>query len=293
VELSGRFVESLTDAPLPYLQKLRLGLVLLSAVVMLMMCAVIGSLFFGAGLVILAAVLSGPVWFAGAWQVTTRRPSDACFVADAILDSDRLRWGIRASQAFCVVASVLFFLALMIDLTRGTQPVALATRLSSAGALTLVISALMLTPFGIYLSALSDWAGHGPVSVQFRLSAIIIALFGIIGLPCAAVVVLNPAGAGLTAFIALWAGLLAAIETVHFLVLVLRLTHSGHWAVQNARSAMERDARMEERSKRRSDELAARLNRRPSAPKFHREVWERDEPVPLAEPEPQATDTTS
>lgn len=251
--------------------------------ILLGVTAGIASFWFGAHLLILAGIACGPMWLGGTWFTTSPRPAEDTILPDPILDHEKLRMFIRVAQSVCLLAGGLLFAGLAVETLGGAGMAKLVPWLYGTGAGTLLLAAFALIPFGVYLSALSDWAGHGPVSVQFRISSIVIAVFGGMGLVLCIPVIMNPTGSGVTAILAVWSGGLTIIGTGYFLLLVLRLANSARWAVSNALEAMARDARVAERKAREADEMASRMQRAPVAPKRHLEKWESEAPIPLVE----------
>lgn len=284
---SGRFVNNMVDAPLEYLRALRLGLGMLSLSIVLGVSAGIATFFTNGPVIPLVGLLCAPLWAGGTWLVTTGRPIEDDVPSDPILDHAKLRLAIRVTQQICLLAAALLFVGLVAARAAATPawvaPPAYVLWLYGAGVAALLMNVLTLVPYGVYLSALSDWAGHGPVSMQFRVSAVIITISGGAGLAAAVPVVMNPLGSGVTAIIALWSGVLTMLAAGYFLVLVLRLANSVRWAVSNARSGMERDARVLERRAREAEEMVKRMQGPTIAPKRHMEQWESDEAIPLVD----------
>lgn len=290
--LSGRFADNMVDAPLEYLRQLRLGLGLLSASIVVGIAAAIGTFWAGPTILALAGLVSAPLWFAGGWLSTEPRPHDDAISPDPILDHKKLRQVIRAAQALCVGASVLLFagfVAQRMAIAAAAAPAVLVPLSAPAawfygtGAGVMLLSCFALIPFGIFLSALSDWAGHGPVSMQFRVTSVLLAMCAALGLICTIPVIIDPLGSGITAVVAMWSGFLTAFATVFFLLLVLRLANSVRWAVQNAVFAIDRDRRVAERKAREAEAMEARMQRQPQPFVKHSEHWESDDPIPLAE----------
>ncbi len=283
----GRFANNMVDAPLGYLKQLRLGLGMLSASVVLGMVAGIASFFSSVPLFPLVGLVCAPLWVGGTWLVTEGRPVEDNVPPDPILDHAKLRLTIRATQSICLLAAFLLFLGFLAERASGTAigaaPPIYVVWLNGTGAVALLMSVLMLVPFGIYLSALADWAGHGPVTMQFRVSAIIITVSGGAGLLASVPVIIDPFGSGISAIIVVWAAILTLIAAGYFQVLVLRLANSVLWAVSNAKSGMERDARMAARRAREAEEMVNRMQSPANVPKRHMERWESDADIPLAE----------
>lgn len=284
---SGRFVNNMVDAPLEYLKRLRLGLGMLSLSIVLGVTAGVATFFTSVPVIALAGLLCAPLWAGGVWLVSEGRPIEENCPPDPILDHAQLRTMIRATQSICLLAAALLFGGLLAHQAAATpvgmKPPAHVLWLYGGGVAALLLNVLMLVPFGVYLSALSDWAGHGPASMQFRVSAIIITVSGGAGLVASVPVIINPLGSGPTAIIALWSGILTMLMAGYFLVLVLRLANSVRWAVSNAVSGMERDARVAERQAREAEEMANRMQAPSVAPPRHMEEWESDADIPLVE----------
>ncbi|GAB4383210.1 MAG: hypothetical protein Kow0022_02470 [Phycisphaerales bacterium] len=285
---SGRFVDNLVDAPLEYLRLLRTGLFMLSASILLGFAAGLASLWHGGRLLPLVGIVCAPLWLAGAWLTTSPRPTDPETIPDPALDDAALRRLIRAAQSVVLLGSGLLFAGRLVAWFGGAGTAFLVPWLYGCGVGMLLLSVPALIPFGIYLAALSDWAGHGPVSMQFRFASITIALCGSIGLILCIPVIRDPAGSGVTALVAVWSGVLTILGTGYFLVLVVRLANTARWAVCNALEAMARDARLAERRERQAEAMASRMQRPSVAPQRHLETWESDAPIPLAE-EPHQT----
>lgn len=284
---SGRFANNMVDAPLEYLRRLRLGLGMLSLSIVLGVGAGIATFFTLAPLLPLAGLVCAPLWAGGTWLITEGRPITDGVPPDPILDHAKLRLAIRATQSMCLLAAGLLFLGLMAEQSAaapvGTAPPAIVLWLYGAGVVTLLLNMVMLVPFGVYLSALADWAGHGPMTMQFRVVTVIITLSGCIGLIATAPVIIDPLGSGVTAIFAVSAGIVTMLAAGSFLLLVLRLANSVRWAVSNAVSGMERDARVADRRAREAEEMANRMQAPSVAPPRHMEEWESDEDIPLVE----------
>jgi hypothetical protein len=165
--IQGRFNDNLTDAPLEYLRSLRGGLLILAGSVVLAIAGLISSFFLGFDAIAGAALLTGVLWVTGVWLTTSSRPLDDSFAPDAVLDSAQLRTSCRVLQMGTLVGALMFSAGWVL-LQSPTASQALVSSLVVGAAIFYGIAILALIPFGVYLSAMSDWAGHDKLGTQFR-----------------------------------------------------------------------------------------------------------------------------
>ncbi len=285
--IAGRFCDSLLDAPLSYIRSLQIGLGLLACAVLVIALGLIASYFGGVEVLAGTGVIVGALWLPGVWQTTIPRPIEDSIAPDAVLDSDRLRLVCRVTQSAVLLGGICSLAATIMSVGGGATGALTTTVLILAGVAYLV-SVLALAPFGVYLSALSDWSGHGVLGTQFRVAVmtITVAAGAAIGSALGAAVSVNIRG--LAALITLWSLIALFAASVYFLVLILRLGNAARWAIKNALFAMESQARVAERRNQHADRVAERQKNAKATKEGHGGSWEDSGFVPLAEPDEPA-----
>lgn len=245
----GRFCDNLTDAPLEYLRTLRLGLVVLGGAVGLFILAAGTSFVFGFEILAGAAFVVGVLWLVGVRLVVKPRPRNDAFAPDPLLDCPPLTSVCGLLHAAPLLAGLLIGTA--VALHTGTTLSTSTQILLLAGGAAYVLAALALAPLGVYLSALSDWAGHDTLGAQFRVAIFCIIVATLMAVGAGVGAVLSPGfRAGLAGIVTMWAGIILALASVYFLFLIIRLANAAQWAVLNALHALETEARVAERKKR-------------------------------------------
>lgn len=280
---SGRFGDNLCDAPIGYLRHLRLAQGLIAFVALSGM-GVVGLIWFGRmqfALLPISMMALTPIWALAIWMTTARRP--AGLPRDAVLDNVKLRTVLRAAQSVPVLAAACTLAGWLLQRgVVGGMPVIAQVAFLTALAL-VVFSILTLVPLGVFLSALCDWAGDGPLSNRFRVVASVITVAGLLCVLMTGLAVLSPTARGLAALVLMWSLIFTMLSTTAFLVFLLQLAHLTHWAVVNALDAEDRELRVAERRARRVDELAARAPAPPVAsPSMPLAPPRNLDPIPLA-----------
>lgn len=272
VSIQGRFNDNLTDAPLEYLRTLRGGLLLLAGSVLFLVAALIMSFFIGIYALIGAAVVSCVLWIPGVWITTSPRSLDDSFAPDAVLDSARLRNACRSLQVATLIGGLMFSGSWIVSQSP-TASSGLVSALVVGAAIFYGIAILALIPLSVYLSAMSDWAGHDQLGMQFRIVSFTIAIAAMLSLGAVLAGVASPGVRGLAALVTLWSGIGIVLALMFFLTLILRLANSARWAVTNALNALESQARIAERKKEHADRVVARQLDAQGTPEGHGGSW--------------------
>lgn len=244
----GRFCDNLTDAPIEYLRTLRLGLLMLGGAVVVLVSGLAATFILGFGAIAGAALLVGVLWMVGVWIAVTPRSIDDGFAPDPLLDSRPLTRVCRLLHAAPVLAGLLLGAAFV---SFGVPPMSATTQvlLGAAGG-AFVVAALGLIPLGVYLSALSDWAGADTLGAQFRVAVFMLSLATVMAVSAGLAAVVSPGFRnGLAGITTMWAGIILVIAALFFLLLLARLANAAQWAVLNAENAMDSEARVAERKK--------------------------------------------
>jgi len=244
----GRFCDNLTDAPLEYLRTLRRGLLVLGGAVVVLVLGLAATLFLGFPAIAGASLVVGVLWMFGVWIAVTPRPVDGDFAPDPLLDSRPLTNVCRVLHAAPVLAALLLGAAVV---SFSAPPMSTTTQvLLGASGGVFVIAALALVPLGIYLSAISDWAGADTLGAQFRVAVFMFVASTVMAVAAGLVSVVSPAfRSGPMGIISMWAAIILIIAALFFLLLLIRLSNAAHWAVLNSCNAMETEARVAERKK--------------------------------------------
>ncbi|MEL6330323.1 MAG: hypothetical protein AAFR38_11735 [Planctomycetota bacterium] len=229
----SRLGDSLTDAPRWYLKLLILGLVLLNlplAGLVLSVAAIFGGpfVFFIGAIVMIAGALGWPV---GAFIVTVKRPRSESTLADAALDSEKLRLAIRITQAMPIAAW-----GLSVGAGFGAP-----AWLAIVGAVLNVAWVFSLIPFCLYLAALADWSSESRTGDRLRGVAWTLAVPGTL---FAGSLVAYEFGLGIALWIAILSGLATFVSIVVFYLGLLQLVQSAMWALSNSKAIERRAERM-------------------------------------------------
>lgn len=284
MRVSGRFHDSLMDAPLEYIRTLRTGVGLLAVSALVLIAGVVATLIFGGVAMSGSALVLGVLWGIGVWLTTNPRPVDDSIAPDAVLDSVLLRQVCRGSQMAMPVGGLLM-VSLWWLVTYSKPPSGVVAAGSIGIGLVYLISIVSLVPFSVYLSALSDWAGHDSLGRQFRV--VITVISG--GATLAVVFTIAAAASvnirGLSALVVSWMGVLIVLASMYFLVLVIRLANATMWAIKNALFAFESQARLAERRNRDADRVADRQRNAVGSKEGHGGSWEDSGFIPLSEPD--------
>ncbi|MCC6659470.1 MAG: hypothetical protein IT437_01155 [Phycisphaerales bacterium] len=249
--------DTLVDAPDGYLQKLCIGLVLMSvgAIAVLLSVAGRGSLHLYA---VAGGVPAWLAWGAGAWIVTRPRPRTGH--RNRVLDAEWLRWSVRAGAAAWVVASAAAAAAIFLPIVAPPRaipgvPAPLGAPLFSAinvarlAAVMQGLAMLGLAPIGVFLGSLAAWAGDSGLADRFRIAAWTVGVGSATGLLLlvAAPRVPGLAGALTTGSIVSWG--VAMLGVVLLFASVVQMAVLSWWAVSNsARQAAARARLARERA---------------------------------------------
>lgn len=281
---SGRFGDNLVDAPLNYLRHLRWALLLLAVVSIGAIVTVAAAWWTGQYAIVPVSMLGlTPAWAAGVWLTTWKRPSG--LPRDSVLDHRKLRVALRVVHMLPIVAAGLIFAGYLTQMSTPVGLPLIAQVLLLAGLGIVLLCVVALVPLGVYLSALCDWAGDGGLSTRFRLASSVIALCTMTAVVMAMILVGSVGMRGMAALVLMWSVSVSGIATVGFLFFLLQLSHMATWAVNNAVTASERDARVSARREERIASLAARVPPPPKpSPSIPLASLSDDLPIPLAEP---------
>jgi hypothetical protein len=266
----ARFVSSLTDAPIGYLQRLMLGCYMMGGAAMLM--ATVPGFAWIMGLrpawSATQMILPLPVmlWAVGVWIVTAPRQTGPQERVDTTREWRRLRGWTRASQAvlavgmlFAGVGASLEYFAM--QATRAawlaTNPNPMVTPLPATplsleakvfligGGVLSLLGYLGLPALAVMMARLADWANDTGLADRLRLS-----VMGIAGGPVLAGVFLGLVpltGFAPLIFYSLWIGwvgvLLFVLAFGQFVWGVFQFASMSRWARRNALEALESDVR--------------------------------------------------
>jgi hypothetical protein len=269
---SGKFVDTLADAPAAYLRQLCVGLTLMAAsgvgLAAALLCAQGPWRYYGSAW---AVVLSG-CWFAGVCLATQRRPVSERTILDPVLESDAFRWAIRGSQLTWPVVAIALAVAAFLPLLVTAAPptivpgavtpptptpsgVILARRVALIGQ---GLALLSLPPLGVFLCALAAWSGDTGLADRIRTSLWAMVVGGVFG---AVGTVLAPLGLSLSGLFAI-AGMLgwgtAMLGAVLLMASVVQLAYLSWWALRNAASQAEVEIRLARRRAEHEAMMAAR-----------------------------------
>lgn len=287
-----RFADNLTDAPMWFLSRLAIGLGLMAGVVVLgvVMTAYSGLLAFqmrplswlAGGTVALTLSLA---WLGGCYIAMTKRPVTTNMVRDAVLDTGPMRHAARATAAIPAVAVFAWALAVVTG----------HWSLSALAGLVTIAALFGLVPLCVYLSSLADWSGDTVTGDRLRGSAWVIVVCGGITLLAVGLVQLK---LNIALVLFLFSGLTSLATLVAVVVLVACVVHlalTSLWAMQNSKSAADREIRMAERRRQADAEREAvrqahieRAKAGRPDPRFTRPDPESEIPIPLAEGGPEA-----
>lgn len=260
-----RFVDNLSDAPVSYLRRLRLGL-LTQCFAMGLAAATMGySVYYGAtraGTLLVinniehilagAFFLSGVLWLVGAWVSTSARPTGERTSPDMLLDSQRLRRAAWMTQAFLPASIFLIWTSQV-----GPGGV-VGTVLAFVALLAMVAAAFSLIPIALYLSSIADWAGDAVLGDRMRNAAWVIAVLGTIGAISFVGALFPTVLEGLFRLASIAAFGLNVIAVLMIAMSFLLLANTTHWAILNNGSTAARNVRLANKRNAHLDELAAR-----------------------------------
>ena len=253
-----RFADNLSDAPRRYLWTLLAGLALMGVGALGLIAFWIARVGVGAGWIgpglsvaVGQALMLGAAaaWTGGAWLVLSGRPKLERTAPDGVLDWSCLRLVTRALQCGVLVGVVCAVAGYHLTPAAAAAPT-LATRtaylLSSIGVLIWLVG---LFPFGVYVSALSDWAGDDTHAGWMRGWA------GGVALATVVLVVSFVLGWGVLTG---WAAAALVVSLACFALGIVRLIPTTAWAIANSHSGESRDQRVAMRRARHADEMARR-----------------------------------
>ncbi|MFT5422672.1 MAG: putative Zn-ribbon and HTH transcriptional regulator [Phycisphaerales bacterium] len=260
-----RFADNLSDAPVAYLRRLRLGLLTL-CLAMLGSAGLLGySVYYGASragtLLTINNIehylaggyfLCGLLWLLGAWVSTRERSMGPMTSPDMLLDSARLRRIAWMTQAFAPGAVLMVWTSQM-----GPGGV-VGTSLMILALLLMVAAAFSLVPLSVYLSSVADWAGDTDLGDRMRNAAWVIAVLGTIGAICFVGSLIPWALSGLFNLLTLGAFGLNILAVLMIALSLLLLANTAQWAILNNGSTAARNVRLASRMQDHFDDLAAR-----------------------------------
>ncbi|HZW09280.1 MAG TPA: hypothetical protein VFF69_05190, partial [Phycisphaerales bacterium] len=244
---------NLTDAPLPYLRRIRTAFGGLAALGLL--CSLLQVAWHVAGalpqiardLLPIAMLLGGAGWAGAVVLATQPRPFVEGMRTIPAREHARLRWAARITQlAWLCQGAVLVFMA---DTVLGPDELTLAI-----AHVMRVVGIVGFAPLCICLTPLADWGQHTGLAGRLRVASVLLGVGGGFAAVVGWITPWLPAGfvagsLGLTATFAL-VGCVAGLGM--FLVAQLELAGMSGWAIHNAVAAIERDQRVLERRARRT-----------------------------------------
>lgn len=252
----GRFEDNMARAPMRYLRRLRLGLLLMSAAILTVVVPVVfvfstPTLALG---MLTAALFGSPVlWAAGVAVVAQKRRTTEHTTPDAILDGDRLRHAVAGIHALPILAGGCILLGVIVG--------GVLAWLVPIGLLILLAVVFGCVPLGVYLSALADWASDDGLSGRLRGSAWCITVFGALTVALSMLALTPVPFSGLSAIVAVWLGGITAIALLVLLVGVLQLTVAVNWAINNQNFAEASRERAEDKRRARVERPGETVDR--------------------------------
>jgi len=260
-----RFVDNLSDAPVWYLRRLRLGLLTLCLAMFSVAGLLAYSVYYGAARAGTLMTINniehylaggffgcGLLWLLGAWISTRARPKGDRTSPDMLLDSAQLRRAAWMTQGFAPAAVLMVWTSQM-----GPAGV-IGMALAILALLLMVAAAFSLVPLSLYLSSVADWAGDSDLGERMRNAAWIIAVLGTIGAVCFVGALIPWILSGLFNLLAIGAFALNVVAVLMIALSLMLLANTAQWAILNNGSTAARNVRLANRMRAHMAELAAR-----------------------------------
>lgn len=306
-----RNADVFTDAPLGYLRTLRLGALLMAGGSLAAAALTFATYGTANVLIALAGVLAAAAWWVGVWIVTGPERHNATVAVPPIDTSRILRIINRTLQCVWVI-SLTFLLAAAVSKLSAMQARAatagslttgnafftfasIAARLETIHAVTLPICLLTLVPVALHVGRLAEWAEDDDLKNRMVLVAWGIGLGAPLGGYGSLLASILPSGLALFFSVGRAFGILMLLVSwLAFLWGMLSLASMCAWAVSNAETTLETEARLARKLAKHYQDIAPNveaLNRPAERIKAQslpgeRRIEQTDQaPIPLAEPE--------
>ncbi len=242
--------DNLTDAPAPYLRRLRWSITALSVL------GIVNGLLQGVGHFIRPEVLpvlmalAGVGWATAVYLVTGPRPPIPGSRTSPQREMPRLRAAARLTQWAWPLQGACFIAMLAAE--AASSPAADWFRV--AARLAQLVGMVGFAPLCLWLAHLADWAQASTLAGMLRSSALLVGIGGAVFSACAWFALAFPTSVvtpplTLIALLTLFGYELGLCLLV---VALFQLAHMANWAVVNAKAATERDQRVLERRARRT-----------------------------------------
>ena len=262
--------DNLVDAPVPYLQTLCAGFVVMGLGGLAVM---LGGVLGGPRLhlyVVAWNVVAAAAWAAGVFVVTSRRPAGA---PDPVLDTAWFRWAIRGCGLLwlaangCVAAAE--FLPIIapppsaipgIPAPPGT-PVPGVVELRRLAIIAQALAMLGLAPTGVFLATMADWTGDTGLVERLRAATWGAGVGTLTGFFCAVLVPVLPSMGGILVIASMLGWGAALVSVLLLLFSILQLAHLSWWAVSNSADQAGSRARLARARAVHEEEMAQRTRK--------------------------------
>lgn len=245
-----RYAVNLVDAPLAYLRRLRLGMLMLAAATAGVL-TIISSAFSGLAQAlapVAAAQMLGysglalslvinALWLLGFWIILIPRAIDEHNFRDDILDSPRVRLACRIGAAAWPAMAAAILAAILL-------PASWSGPFAFLAAILAIVGLLALIPLSLYLGAIADWANAEWIGKATRGTVACLSIAVTLSVLSFVVGFIVPPA---VFFFRLLASVLIFASLGMFAVSVLGLAGSCWWAVKNSVHLTDRDIRLAER----------------------------------------------
>jgi hypothetical protein len=280
---AARFVSTMADAPVPYLERLRSGAaimgvggaaLLLTFAILIVALAVRGPVMIPPLLVMLASV----VWLVGVWIVTEPCQDGT---KEGLSGKGAWAWsrvGSRVTQAAWVLSMLLIFVAGAIH-SQGqaafaaqvaanpgafplsaTAPITAFVRWCGAfGTLSAFVAIAGLAVLAIHLARMADWAHDSALAARLRMAPLLVVIAAPLGI--IALVAIPFLRAGITGFLAVPIGGLSAMIFLGCVGVCIfafaQFVSLCAWSHTTALTRINRDSRLSDRISRRIESAQA------------------------------------
>lgn len=264
--------DALGNAPRPYLNQLRFGLLVAGAAIGLGVLWVVFQVQGVAPLGLLGVMVhlnaAAVLWYLGVQRVCRKRQRVG--VATAAMpereEERRVRRLASSSQIAAPVTSACLSAALLADQAGVSWAASLFLFLTVPP---LIVLAGGWVPLALFLSELADWASHSSLASRLRGAGWVLGVFGVLVLLL--LLMASPIGRAVFGLSEILVGLhlvakvfglfvpvIWLIAAAVMAVSMLQMISTVNWAVKNADAAAARDRRMAERARQRAEEMATR-----------------------------------
>lgn len=244
---------NLTDAPIPYLARVRGSFLSLAAVGSACFVLQIAWWFAPAlpdgiiGALALFMAVAGCAWAVAVYLATTPRPFMPGMSVNPRGEHARARKLARASQVAWAAQGLLLASAPPAAGTPAPVAVVMLANLAQ------FVGIVGLAPLCISLTPIADWGQHTGLAARLRIASVLIGIGGGAGAAMVGIGGLLPPGfvAGAIGLSGAFALLACVCGLVLFLIALLQLASMSNWAILNAAASIDRDQRVLERRARR------------------------------------------